>query len=326
MPHILVAGKIHEDGVELLKSAPGITFDLVSEVSLASYAPLVGSADAILIRTQPMPASVIAEASRLKIVSRHGVGYDAVDVAALNARGIPLAIVGDVNSRAVAEHTLMLMLSAARCAVAHDIASRTGNWHVRNQFQTSELDGKTLLLMGFGRIGSRVAILAQAFGMTVMAHDPYASAQALAAARVEAVTDLDLAFARTDYVSLHAPAGPNGALLGRRELALLKPTAVVVNCARGELIDEAALDEVLRSGRLGAAAIDVLAQEPPHKDHPLLQNPRVTISPHSAGLTRECAARMAVASVRNILDYFAGTIDRRLVVNARESAPALGVS
>src|SRR5439155_5642766 len=136
-------------------------------------------------------------------VSRHGVGYDAVDIAALNARGIPLAIVGDVNSRAVAEHTLMLMLAAARCTVAHDIATRSGDWQVRNQFQTCELDGKTLLLIGFGRIGRRVASLAQAFSMTVMAHDPYAEPRTLAEAGVGEVTDLDAAYARSDYVSLH---------------------------------------------------------------------------------------------------------------------------
>ena len=320
MPHILVAGKVHEDGIDLLNSTPGITFDLVDEVSLESYAPLVGKADAVLIRTQPMPASVISSATRLKIVSRHGVGYDAVDVAALNARRIPLAIVGDVNSRAVAEHTLMLMLAAARNTVAHDSASRNGNWLVRNQFATSELDGKTLLLIGFGRIGRRVAHLAQAFGMSVMAHDPYAEPRDLTGAGVAAAADLNAAYALADYISLHAPASPDGPLLTAHELALMKPTAIVVNAARGELIDEAALDEALRAGRLGAAALDVLAQEPPGAGHPLLQNPRVTISPHSAGLTRECAARMSVASVRNILDFFAGTIDRRLVVNGGEIA------
>ncbi|MBI3673879.1 MAG: 3-phosphoglycerate dehydrogenase, partial [Rhizobiales bacterium] len=220
MPHILVAGKIHEDGVALLRSTPGITFDLVNEVSLESYAPLAGKADAILIRTQPLPASVIADATRLRIVSRHGVGYDAVDVAALNARGIPLAIVGDVNSRAVAEHTLMLMLAAARCTVAHDAASRAGNWQVRNQFQTGELDGKVLLLIGFGRIGRRVANLVQAFGMTVMAHDPYAEPRTFTETSVEAAADLDAALPVADYVSLHMPAAPGGALLGGREFAL----------------------------------------------------------------------------------------------------------
>ena len=120
MPHILVAGRIHNSGVALLKQTPGFTFDLVDEVTTASYEPLIDKADALLIRTQPLPAEVIAKAEKLKIVSRHGVGFDAVDIAALNARHIPLTIVGDVNSRSVAEHTLMLMLAAGRQVVASE--------------------------------------------------------------------------------------------------------------------------------------------------------------------------------------------------------------
>ena len=316
MPHILVAGRLHPAGAETLKQAKGITYHLVDEVSVESYVPLVGEADAIVLRTQPMTADIIAKASKLKIVSRHGVGYDAVDVTALNARAIPLCIVGDVNSRAVAEHTLMLMLSVARRAAAHDHASRTGNWNIRNAFETVELDGKTLLLMGFGRIGRRVGELARAFGMRVMAHDPFIGVDAMAAAGVEPASDVMAALAQADYISLHMPGSPKGALIGAAALAAMKPTAILVNAARGGLIDELALDLALREGRLLGAGLDVLASEPPAPDHPLLTNGRVTISPHSAGLTNECAARMAIASVRNILDYFDGKLDPALVVNA----------
>ncbi len=320
MPHILVAGKIHDQGIALLQRSAGFTFDLVNEISVESYAPLVGKADAIVIRTQPLSAAVIADAPKLAIVSRHGVGYDAVDVAALNARKIPLTIVGDVNSRAVAEHTVMLMLAAARRVVAHDQASRNGEWKVRNRFETRELDGNALLLFGFGRIGRRVAALAQAFGMTVVAHDPYARAEDAAALGVKLTADIDVALATADFVSLHVPALPGGPVLGARELALLKPTAIVINAARGGLIDEVALDTALRTGKIGGAALDVLVDEPPKPDHPLLGNPLVTISPHSAGLTDACAARMAISSVQNVIDHFAGTLDRRLVVNADQIA------
>ena len=316
MPHILVAGKIHEAGVTLLKCAPGLTFDLVNEVSVESYAPLVGKADAVLLRTQPMTAAIIAAAPKLKIVSRHGVGYDAVDVAALNARGIPLAIVGDVNSAAVAEHTLMMMLAAARRAVAHDAAARNGNWQVRNNFEAVELGGKTLLLVGFGRIGRRVAKLAQSFGMIVMAHDPFVSIPAFQEAGVETVPEIETALGLADFLSVHVPHSPKGAVIGERQLARMKASAIVINTARGGLIDEAALDAALRGGRLGGAALDVLVEEPPRLDHPLLGNPRITLSPHAAGLTQECAARMAVSSVQNILDCFAGKLDPRLIVNA----------
>ena len=320
MPHILVAGRLHQAGIDILQQAKGFTYRLVDEISVESYAPFIGDADALIIRTQPLTAGIIATAPRLRIVSRHGVGYDAVDVAALNARKIALTIVGDVNSRAVAEHTLMLMLAAARRTAVHDAAARSGNWQIRNRFETGELDGKTLFLMGFGRIGRRVALLAQAFGMTVSAQDPFVDAAAMAQLGVAHVTDRNAALAGADYVSLHLPGSRDGAVIGAAELARMKPTAILINAARGGLIDEMALDAALRAGHLGGAGLDVLMEEPPPKDHPLLSNERVTISPHSAGLTAECAARMAVSSVQNVLDYFAGTLDASLVVN-REHAP-----
>lgn len=320
MPHVLVAGRLHPAGLAVLNAAPGFTSRVIEEISTESYAPFLGEADAVILRTQPLTADLIATAPGLRIVSRHGVGFDAVDVAALNARRIALTIVGDVNSRAVAEHTLMLMLAAARRTVAHDLASRNGEWQVRNRFETQELDGKTLFLMGFGRIGRRVAELARAFGMRVIALDPFVAAEAMRELGVEAVADRNAALADADYVSLHMPASPEAAVIGQAELACMKPSAIIVNAARGGLIDETALDAALRDDRLGGASLDVLAAEPPPADHPLLSNPRVTISPHAAGLTAECAARMAVASVNNVIGYFAGTLDPALVVNRDHAA------
>jgi D-3-phosphoglycerate dehydrogenase len=244
------------------------------------------------------------------------VGYDAVDVAALSARRIPLCIVGDVNSRAVAEHALMLMLAVARRAVQHDQASRTGNWNIRNRFETVELDGKTLLLVGFGRIGRRVAELAHAFGMAVMAYDPFIKPDLLARHGVKPAADLLTALSQADVVSLHMPGSAAGAVIWEEELNAMKPSAILINAARGGLVDETLLDRALREGRLSGAGLDVLVEEPPPPDHPLLSNPRVLISPHSAGLTAECAQRMAVQSVQNLLDFFAGRLDPSLVVNA----------
>lgn len=318
MAHILVAGKLHQAGLERLRAAKDMTFTLVEEISLESYLPHVGAADAVILRTQPMTAEVIAAAPRLRIVSRHGVGYDAVDVAALNARGIPLCIVGDVNSRAVAEHTLMLMLAAARKAAQHDAAVRGGEWNVRNRFETVELDGKMLLLVGFGRIGRRVAELARAFGMTVVAYDPFVKPEVMAKHGVRPAADLVKALAEADYVSLHMPGTTAGAVIWEEEIQAMKPGAILINAARGGLVDEAALDRALREGRLGGAGLDVFKEEPPDAAHPLLSNDRVVLSPHAAGLTAECAARMAVASVQNVLDHFAGRLDPALVVNAAE--------
>jgi D-3-phosphoglycerate dehydrogenase len=313
--NVLVAGKVHDAGLALLQQRSDVKIEYVQPVTNEAYLPFLPQADGVLLRTQNLTAADISTAPHLKIISRHGVGYDAVDVAALSAQKIPLAIVGDVNSRAVAEHTLMLMLSAARRTVAHHMASTSGNWNERNKFDSSELDGKILLVLGFGRIGRRVAELAKAFGMKVMAFDPFVSAEQAAGVGVQHVADMNAAFAEADFISVHLPGG-KGPLIGSAELALMKPSAVIVNAARGGIVDEMALDAALRQRRLRAAALDVLVQEPPAADHPLLSNPFITISPHNAGLTEECAMRMSLSAAQNILDCFDGTLDRKLVVNA----------
>lgn len=318
MPHILVAGKIHEAGLERLRNAPGVTFDLVEEVSTQSYVPFLEKADGLLIRTQPMTANEIDLAKNLKVVSRHGVGYDSVDVKALNARGIPLAIVGDVNSRSVAEHTLMLMLAVAKQALHHDSSIRDGNWGARNAFSAVELSGHTLLLLGFGRIGQGVAQLALPFGMRVAVYDPFHCDDFIREKGCVPVASITEMLPEADFLSVHMPLIDGKALIGGDELALMKPTAIVVNTARGGIIDEPALCAALHEGRLGGAGLDVMVNEPPSADDPLLSCPRVLLSPHVAGLTQEAAMRMSVSAVENILDCFAAKLDPSLIVNAKE--------
>jgi D-3-phosphoglycerate dehydrogenase / 2-oxoglutarate reductase len=314
MPHVLIAGKLHPSGIALIGSAPGVTFDYVEEISEASYRPFLSGADALVIRTQPLTAPGIADAGALKIVSRHGVGYDAVDVTALNARKIPLCIVGDVNSAGVAEHAMMLILAASHRLIAADRAVRQGPWSWRNGLQTHEVRGKRLLILGFGRIGRHLAQMARAFGIEVWAHDPFIAPESWPDATVPRVADLDAALPLIDIISLHVPR-TEAAILGARELALIKPGAIIVNAARGGLVDETALAEALRAGRVGAAGIEVFDAEPPAPDHPLFALDNVVLTPHNAALTAECAERMAIASVQNVLDFFQGRLDPNLIVN-----------
>jgi D-3-phosphoglycerate dehydrogenase len=313
MPHVLVAGKIRPEGIALLAEASGVTFDYVEEVSEESYLPLLPKAEGLILRTQPLRAAAIAAAPLLCIVSRHGVGYDAVDLPALTARRIPLAVVGDANSVSVAEHAMMLLLACAKRAIRADRAVRGNGWEWRNRFEASELSCKRLLILGFGRIGRRLAHLAQAFGMEVAAHDPPWSHSGWPGGAIEE-PDLMAALARADAVSLNAPKG-EGPLLGRREIAALKPGAILVNTARGGAVDEAALAEALREGRIAAAGLDVFEAEPPKTDHPLFGFDQVVLSPHIAGLTQEAGRRMALSCVQNVLDFFAGRANPALIVN-----------
>ena len=319
MPHLLVAGKLHPAGVALLQRlhSDGYSYDYVEEVSEASYAPLIDRADALVIRTQPLSAPTVARAGRLKVVSRHGVGYDSVDVAALDARGIALTILGDVNSISVAEHAIMLLLAAAKRARKADSAVRgEGQWDWRNKLEQQEISGKRLLILGYGRSGRYLARMATGFGMEIMAFDPYLEKVGWPKGEVQPVSDLGAALGWADYISVHVPKSDKP-VIGEEEIALMKRGVILVNTARGGVVCETALAEALESGQIGAAGLDVFEDEPPRPASRLLAYDSVVLSPHIAGLTAECSERMAVGAIGNAIDYLNGSIDPALVVNGR---------
>lgn len=318
MPHILVAGKLHPSGLALLTSRADVTFDYVEEISEPSYAPLIAAADGLVIRTQPLSAETVGKARRLRIVSRHGVGYDSVDVPALNGRGIALAVCGDVNSVSVAEQAMMLLLAAAKRVIRGDRAVRGASWEWRNRLEQGELWHKRLLIVGYGRSGRHLARMAAGFRMEIRAFDPFLERQGWPEGQAGPVASLTEGLAWADFVSVHAPK-LDKPVIAAAELAAMKSSAVLVNTARGGVVDEAALIASLREGRLAAAGLDVFGDEPPSPDNPLLSMDQVVLSPHIAGLTTECAERMAVSSVQNVLDFFAGDIDPALVVNGEHA-------
>lgn len=318
MTHILVAGALHPAGIALLESTPDVTYDYVQEVSESSYAPLIWRADALVLRTQPLSETTIAAATRLRVVSRHGVGYDAVDVASLEARGIGLTVLGDVNTVSVAEHAMMMLLAVAKRTVPADRAVRDGTWAWRNRLEARELAGKRLLILGYGRIGRSLAGMALAFGMLVRAYDPYLERQGWPAGEVAPMADLAEGLGWADAVSVNIPRAGRP-ILGAAELASLRPGAILVNTARGGVVDERALTEALESGHLAGAGLDVFDDEPPDANNRLLALDNVVLSPHIAGLTRECSERMAVESVNNVLTFLAGTIDPGLIVRTHRS-------
>lgn len=320
MPHILIAGKIHPSGMALVQNAPGITYDYVEEVSEASYAPLISKADGLVIRTQPCSAATIALATQLKIVSRHGVGYDAVHLPSLNAQGIALAVCGDVNSVSVAEHSMMLLLAAVKQAVKADSSVRSGEWGWRNLLAAHEIGGKNLLIIGYGRIGRHLARMASGFNMNIRAYDPYLEKTGWPAGNVAPVSSLEEGLRWADAVSVNVPHSGK-ALIGAAELACMRSNAVLVNTARGGVIDEAALAAALKDGVIAGAGVDVFETEPPTKECALFGLHNAILTPHIAGLTAECAERMALSSVQNVLDFFNGCIDQNLVVN-RETLKA----
>ncbi|MDH7803807.1 MULTISPECIES: hydroxyacid dehydrogenase [unclassified Rhizobium] len=316
MPNLLVAGKMHPSGEAILRELPahGYSVNYVEEVSEASYAPFIDTADAIVIRTQPLSAATIAKAGRLKVVSRHGVGYDSVDLAELNRRKIALTIVGDVNSVSVAEHAMMQLLAGAKRAILADRSVReAGQWGWRNKLEQQEVSGKNLLILGYGRIGRHLARMASGFGMQIRAYDPFLQQSGWPEGAV-APTTLEDGLPWADYISVHIPKGPKPAI-GVAEIASMKRGVVLANTARGGVVCERALNEALVSGRIGAVGLDVFDDEPPANDSPLLAHYNAILSPHIAGLTAECGERMAIAAIQNAVNFLAGTIDRALIVN-----------
>jgi D-3-phosphoglycerate dehydrogenase len=316
MPHIVVADPIHPDGIERLLKAPGVTLDHPGNAANEPLTERLRKADGLIVRGTPVDDALLVHAEKLRVVCRHGVGYDLVDVPALTKSGIALMITPEANAASVAEHALMLMLSLARNIVPVSASVRQGNWRVRGQSNTFELGGRQILIIGFGRIGTRVARLCTSFGMKVMVHDPYMPAGTIRGAGYEAAVDRAAALAKADIVTVHVPANDKTrGMVDAAFLANMKPGAVLINTARGTLVDEGALEAALCSGHLAAAGLDVLSVEPMVKPVSMLTLDNLIVTPHVAASTKEGLQRMAWDAAGNVMDFLAGRVDRDAVIN-----------
>jgi D-3-phosphoglycerate dehydrogenase / 2-oxoglutarate reductase len=315
MTRVVVAGKIHKSGLEILFNRKGVEVEQHAALDEQQMREAARSADAILIRTSRLSKEAIEGAKRLKVVARHGVGYDNIDLAALNGRRIPLVLVGNINAVSVAEHTVYLLLACMKNGVVYDRAMREGRWLIRDTLQARDLKGKTLLIVGFGRIGREVATRAKAFGMNIAAYDPWVDRETIAK-DIDLFSDLETAVVEADAISLHLPlTRETKNIFNSERINMMKKEAVLICTARGGLIDEVALAQALHNGEIKAAGLDVFEDEPPPKDHPLLGLENVVLSPHSAALTEECAEHMAVISAQNCLNGLDGCLDPALVAN-----------
>ncbi len=311
---VVVIQRIAQPALDLFSARDDIEVEVLTDTSVANIVAHVGDADAITIRDAPLPAEALANASKLKIISRHGVGYDNLPLAFCNERGIPVTIIGDVNAVAVAEHTLFLMLAVAKNGARFDRAVRSGDFGIRSRKTTVELRGKTLLLVGYGRIGQEFATRARALGLSIAAYDPFVDQARFPEVRF--FDTLHTALAAADVVSLHVPLGEKTRnLIDASALSRMKTGGILLNAARGGLIDEAALVASLEAGHLHGAGLDVFAREPLPGDDPLLAREDIVFSPHCAALTADCLVDMGKATVRNVLAAFDGTLDPSLVVN-----------
>ncbi len=315
-PRVLVAGPVHKAALDLLEARGDVGYELRETTTVADLEARIAEIDALVLRLTPLQAETIARADRLKVVARFGVGYDNVDVEALTRKGIPLAVVGEANAVTVAEHALGMMLAASRHFIPLDRAVREDRYELRHGAGQTELWDKTILIVGFGRIGRQIAKRCAAFDMRVIAADPVLERSDAETMGVAHVSDFRDALGEADYVTLHLPGRPDGQpIMTSAEFDRMKPGAYFINTARGSLVDEEALAAALTDGRLRGAGLDVTRQEPPQPDNPLLRLDNVVLTPHTAGLTDECTRRMSLVSVQNALDAIDGRLDPDLVVN-----------
>ena len=317
---ILITESFSPKGRELFKDR--------DDIEVVEFANMISAADfeAMLRKHAPVHGVALGatrfgepelEASGdMKVVTRIGVGYDSVDVPALSRRKVPLMVAGTANSPSVAEQALFMMLTLAKRAVEMHALVKEGNWSTRLGKLPFDLYGKTLLIVGFGRIGTRTAKRCLAMEMNVLVYDPYKSAEEIKAAGCEPVADLDPALSRADFVSIHCPkTSETVGMFNAARLKRMKATAYLINTARGGIIDEPALHDALVSGKLAGAGLDVFEQEPPPVGHSLFELPNVIIAPHVAGVTREAVDRMSEQTARNILSALYDEPIRQNVIN-----------
>ncbi len=309
----LVTEKIDEAGLKILEGAGEVVF--ASGTSEETLIRESRDVDAIIIRALGrITVGVLSNALNLRVVGRHGVGVDNVDVEAATKRGVIVVYTPDVNSEAVADHTFGLIIASARRIAQADHALRTrAEWKFRYECIGTNVYGKTLGIIGLGRIGRRVAKRAYGFKMRILAYDPYVTASPAEDLNVE-IVDLKTLLSLSDFVTIHVPlTKETHGLLGEEELSLMKKEAFLINAARGGVIDESALVKALALGRLAGAALDVFSKEPPDPENPLFKMDNVVVTPHMAAHTKETLRDMAVTVATDVVQALIGEIPRNIV-------------
>ena len=311
---VLIVQSLHPSALALLDAREDVEYELLKDLREINLLNAVKNVDAIAIRDAPLSPTVVEKATSTMVISRHGVGYDNIPVHLCTKLNIPVTVVGPVNAVSVAEHTMFLLLAAAKGGISLDSAVREGRFSARSNTHGLELRGKRLLLIGFGRIGREVALRAACFGLRILVYDPY-----LEGSKDLSITLFDSlgeALEQADIVSLHLPlTDETRGILSEQELALLPKGAIVINTSRGGLVDEQALLDAITSNALHGAGIDTFNIEPLPKDSALIAEKRIVLSPHSAALTENALIAMGMKTIENVLAAIDGVLDPQYVIN-----------
>ncbi len=311
MKKILVIQPIHEEGINLLKDNSNFEYEVVDNIDTEFLKSKIKDCDGISIRTAKLSGDVIEAANNLKIISRHGVGYDNIDLEVSKKKDITLAITATANAVAVAEHVMFMILNISKRGSMYDDTVKSGKFNERNKLpKTVELWNKNILIAGFGRIGQALIKRCLGFEMNVFVFDPFVSKEFIEKRGGTKVDNLSETSKDMDAMSLHIPLNDKTKnIINYELLKSMKKNCIIINAARGGIVNEVDLDRALNENLIFGAGLDVFETEPPAENNPLLKNKKVFLSPHTAAFTEECMTRMGKETIQNIFDFFDGNLE-----------------
>ena len=311
MKKILIIQPIHEEGINLLKNNSNFEYEVVDNVDTEFLKSKIKDCDGISIRTAKLSGDVIEAANNLKIISRHGVGYDNIDLEVSKKKDITLAITATANAVAVAEHVMFMILNISKRGSLYDKTVKSGKFNERNKLpKTVELWNKNILIAGFGRIGQALIKRCLGFEMNVFVFDPFVSKEFIEKRGGTKVDNLSETSKDMDAMSLHIPLNDETKnIINYELLKSMKKNCIIINAARGGIVNEVDLDRALNENLIFGAGLDVFETEPPAENNPLLKNKKVFLSPHTAAFTEECMTRMGKETIQNIFDFFDGSLE-----------------
>jgi len=314
--NILIIQPIHEEGIKLLENNPNYNYEIIEEIKLEDIKNKIQNCDGLSIRTAKLPGEIIDLGKKLKVISRHGVGYDNVDLASIKKNKITLTITANANAVAVAEHVMFMLLNICKRKSMYDDAVKNGKFNDRNKLpKTIELWGKNILIAGFGRIGQALIKRCLGFEMNVFVYDPFINEEKIKSLGGIKVDNLENSLSKIDMISLHLPlTNENKNLIDINLIKKMKKNCIIINAARGGIINEIDLDRALNENLIFGAGLDVFDIEPPKEDNPLLKNDKVFLSPHTAAFTEECMKRMGKETIQNIIDFFDEKLEKSKIV------------
>ena len=311
MKKILVIQPMHEEGINRLKNNSNFEYEVIDNVDTEFLKSKIKDCDGISIRTAKLSGEVIEAANNLKIISRHGVGYDNIDLEVSKKKDITLAITATANAVAVAEHVMFMILNISKRGSMYDDTVKSGKFNERNKLpKTVELWNKNILIAGFGRIGQALIKRCLGFEMNVFVFDPFVSKEFIEKRGGTKVDNLSETSKDMDAMSLHIPLNDKTKnIINYELLKSMKKNCIIINASRGGVVNEVDLDRALNENLIFGAGLDVFETEPPAENNPLLKNKKVFLSPHTAAFTEECMTRMGKETIQNIFDFFKGCLE-----------------